>query len=150
MKKIKLLLFVAGISLGLLASGQVPQMIDYQGMARDGSGTPIANSTISVRIAILDGPFPGTMNYMETHTPQTNSYGLFHLMIGAGTPTIGNFSAINWSTGDYLIRTEIRSQQFLSPFIQPVQVVAEAAHGFPILPIFITITASLELVQIRH
>lgn len=107
MKKLKLLLFVVSITFGLLASGQVPQMIDYQGMARDGSGTPIANSVISLRLSIWQGPLPGSMVYSEKHTPMTNAYGLFHLMIGDGTVLSGNFAAINWAIGDYWVQTEI-------------------------------------------
>jgi len=75
MKKIKLFLFVAGVTISLLASGQVPQLIDYQGMARDGGGVPLANTTIGVRMSVLEGPFPGTLIYSERHTPATNSYG---------------------------------------------------------------------------
>ena len=107
MKKIKLLLFVAGITTGLLASGQVPQMIDYQGMARDGSGKPLDNFTIGVRMSVLTGPLPGTLIYSERHTPSTNSYGLFHLMIGDGIALTGTFSCIIWTGGDYYIQTEI-------------------------------------------
>ncbi|MEE4257347.1 MAG: hypothetical protein V2I47_09935 [Bacteroidales bacterium] len=107
MKKLKILLFVAGISLSLLASGQVPQMIDYQGMARDGAGNPIANDVISLRLSVWQGPLPGTMKYSEKHTPMTNSYGLFHLMIGDGSVLSGNFAAIDWTTGDYWVQTEI-------------------------------------------
>ena len=107
MKKIKLLLFVAGVTISLLASGQVPQLIDYQGMARDGSGIPLANTTIGVRMSVLEGPYPGTLVYSERHTPPTNSYGLFHLMIGDGMVLFGSFAGINWASGDYYIQTEI-------------------------------------------
>ncbi|MCK5764834.1 MAG: hypothetical protein KAH26_02570, partial [Bacteroidales bacterium] len=107
MKKIRLLIFIAAVTVGMLASGQVPQMIDYQGMARDGSGNPLANTTISVRMSVWQGPLPGSMVYSEKHTPPTNSYGLFHLMIGAGSVLSGNFTTIPWSTGTYYIQTEI-------------------------------------------
>ncbi len=107
MKKLKLILFVAGMTIGLLVSGQVPQMIDYQGMARDGAGNPIANSVISLRLSVWEGPLPGTMVYSEKHTPLTNSYGLFHLMIGDGSVLSGNFGAIIWAHGDYYVQTEI-------------------------------------------
>ena len=107
MKKIKLLLFVAGVTISLLASGQVPQLIDYQGMARDGSGIPLANTTIGVRMSVLEGPLPGTLIYSERHTPPTNSYGLFHLMIGDGTVLFGSFSGINWASGNIYVQTEI-------------------------------------------
>jgi hypothetical protein len=107
MKRIKLLLFAAGITMGLLASGQVPQLIDYQGMARDGAGNPIANTVISLRLSVWEGPLPGTMAYQEIHHPLTNSYGLFHLMIGDGTVTTGNFATIPWAHGDFWVQTEI-------------------------------------------
>ena len=107
MKKIKLLLFVAGVTISLLASGQVPQLIDYQGMARDGSGIPLANTTIGVRMSVLEGPLPGTLIYSERHTPPTNSYGLFHLMIGDGTVLFGSFAGINWASGNIYVQTEI-------------------------------------------
>lgn len=108
MKTIKILLLIAGISLGLAVSAQVPQMIDYQGMARDGAGTPIANTMISARMSVIEGPMPGgTLVYSEKHTPMTNSYGLFHFMIGDGNPLSGDFSTINWAMGDFYIQTEI-------------------------------------------
>ncbi|MEN8224497.1 MAG: hypothetical protein ABFS05_03975 [Bacteroidota bacterium] len=107
MKKIKLLMFIAGLSISLLVSGQVPQLIDYQGMARDSDGTPIANTSISVRISIVEGPLPGTVAYSELHSPMTNSYGLFHFMIGDGAVISGNFPSINWASGNYYVHTEI-------------------------------------------
>ncbi len=107
MKKIRLLMFIAAVSFAMIASGQVPQMIDYQGMARDGAGTPIANTMISARMSVYQGPLPGTMIYSEKHTPLTNSYGLFHFMIGDGAVLSGNFLTIPWATGDFYIKTEI-------------------------------------------
>ena len=151
MKKIKLLVFIGAISLGLLASGQVPQLIDYQGMARDGSGNPMANETISVRISILEGPLPGTMVYSEKHTPPTNAYGLFHLMIGDGNILFGTFNTINWASGNFFIQTEIDpagGNAFVDmgkskvapcplPSMQPAQEGAAAAPGSITVPIFI-------------
>ncbi|MDT8394706.1 MAG: hypothetical protein RQ761_12755 [Bacteroidales bacterium] len=107
MKKIRFILFITAISFGLMLSGQVPQLIDYQGMARAGDGTPISSTTITVVIEIVQGPLPGTVAYAELHHPVTNSYGLFHLMIGDGAIISGSFPAIDWSTGDYYIHTEM-------------------------------------------
>ncbi|MFO8129537.1 MAG: hypothetical protein R6T99_06510 [Bacteroidales bacterium] len=107
MKKITYLLIIAGLSISLLSSGQVPQMIDFQGMARDDSGNPLTNVTISARMSVYEGPLPGVMVYSEMHYPQTNSYGLFHLMIGDGAVIMGNFSTINWASGNFFIQTEI-------------------------------------------
>lgn len=107
MKSLRLLLFFAAVFLILTSSGQVPQLIDYQGMARDGSGIPIINTTISTRMSVYEGPLPGIMQYSELHNPTTDSYGLFHFMIGDGSPISGDFTSINWSTGNYFIQTEI-------------------------------------------
>ncbi|HSG67690.1 MAG TPA: hypothetical protein VK994_03215 [Bacteroidales bacterium] len=107
MKKKRIFMFVASICFGLLLNAQVPQLIDYQGMARDGSGTPISSQVISVKIEVVKGPLPGTVSYSEVHFPMTNAYGLFSLMIGDGSVISGNFSSIGWSTGDYFIHTYI-------------------------------------------
>ncbi len=107
MKKLKLLVFSAAIIFSQLAFGQVPQMIDYQGLARDGAGAPLVNTTIGVRMSVILGPLPGKVMYSEVHTPMTNTYGLFHFMIGDGAVLSGNFAAIDWSSGDFYIRTEI-------------------------------------------
>ena len=107
MKKMKLFVFIVAMIFGQLVFGQVPEFIDYQGMARDGSGSPLVNTVIGVRLSVIEGPLPGTVVYSEVHTPQTNSYGLFHLMIGDGAVLTGNFPSIDWSVGNYHIKTEI-------------------------------------------
>lgn len=107
MKNIKLLLFVGAVCIAMISNGQVPQLIDYQGMARDGSGSPITNTTISARISVYEGPLPGILLYSELHNPSTDSYGLFHFMIGGGTVLFGDFNTIPWGWGDFFIKTEI-------------------------------------------
>ena len=107
MKNLRFILFTAGISIGLLLQAQVPELIDYQGMARDGSGVPLANENISVKIEVVQGPLPGTVSYSEVHFPTTDAYGLFSLMIGDGSVISGSFAGINWSTGNIYIHTYI-------------------------------------------
>ena len=46
-------------------------------------------------------------NAMDPSSIPTNSYGLFHLMIGDGMVLFGSFTGINWASGDYYIQTEI-------------------------------------------
>jgi hypothetical protein len=87
---------------------QVPQALNYQAVARTANGVIIPSQNISVRFSILDGSIAGTTLYSETHQTTTNSYGLFTLAIGKGTPVTSTFSAINWASGtDKFLKVEI-------------------------------------------
>ncbi|MDR0619041.1 MAG: fibrobacter succinogenes major paralogous domain-containing protein [Bacteroidales bacterium] len=44
---------------------------------------------------------------METHSAQTNANGLFSVKIGAGSPVSGAFNTVDWTLGEYSVRTEI-------------------------------------------
>jgi hypothetical protein len=91
-----------------IVNAQVPQLLGYQGIARDNAGTPKANSVISLRLSILDGSASGTTVYMETFTGiQTNQFGLFTVQIGGGAPVTGSFVNINWSLNSKWLRSEI-------------------------------------------
>jgi len=92
-----------------ITSGQTPQIINYQGVARNASGAPYAAQQISVRVSIHTGMANGTVEYSETRTVQTNPFGLFNLQIGsAGATNVqGSFAAINWSSGAKFLQTEI-------------------------------------------
>ena len=52
---------------GIQAYAQVPKGINYQGVARLATGTPIADKTISIRISVLQNSANGTSEYAETH-----------------------------------------------------------------------------------
>lgn len=106
MKKLTLLFIL--IQCSLLMNAQVPQFINYQGVARDNAGNPRASSVISLRLSVLDGSVTGTTVYMETFNGiQTNQFGLFTVLIGNGTPVTGTFPGINWSVNTKWLRTEI-------------------------------------------
>lgn len=88
--------------------GQSPMSISYQAIARGSSGAVLMNQALTVRFSILDSVPDGAVLYSETHNNTTNSFGLFNLQLGKGTPETGLFSDINWNsnTGKYL-KTEI-------------------------------------------
>jgi len=91
----------------MIAQAQAPKGINYQGVARDNEGNPLASKTISVRIAILKNTANGEVEYSETHKPQTNQFGLFTLVIGQGTKITGDFSFISWAVGTKWLQVEI-------------------------------------------
>jgi hypothetical protein len=102
-----LLLSVLALLISVPASAQAPKGINYQGVARDNEGKPIATKSISVRISILQNSAQGTVEYAETHNPQTNPFGLFTLVIGQGTVTTGNFAFVSWAVGNKWLQIEI-------------------------------------------
>ena len=86
--------------------GQAPQKMSYQAVLRNTSNALITNTTVGMRISILQGSITGTAVYVETQNPTTNANGLVSLEIGGGTPVTGTFSGINWANGPFFIKTE--------------------------------------------
>ncbi|MBL7779518.1 MAG: hypothetical protein JNK66_14655, partial [Chitinophagales bacterium] len=105
MKQVYLLSIAMLIAFSITAQN-VPQAINYQAVARNAAGTPLANQNISVRLTINNGINPGFPEYQETQTAITNQFGLFTVKIGLGNPTIGSFPAINWATGNKYLLVE--------------------------------------------
>ncbi|MEM7658675.1 MAG: tail fiber domain-containing protein [Bacteroidota bacterium] len=88
---------------------QAPQGIHFQAVARNASGIPLSNTSVTVRFEILDGG--GTVVYDETHGTITDNFGLFKLVVGQGTPLAGTFSNINWGGSQHQIRTSVNGTQ---------------------------------------
>lgn len=105
-KHLLLLAFFALISISLLHA-QAPAKFNYQGIARDASGNAIAAQPVGLKISILDGNAAGPVVFSETHTPTTNSYGLFVVTIGAGTLVSGDINTIAWGVGGKWIKIEM-------------------------------------------
>src|SRR4030095_1161262 len=104
----KILTVTAILFLWIFMNAQVPQGINYQAVARTADGVIIPTQNIGVRFSILDGSVTGGVLYSETHTVVTNSYGLFTLAIGKGTPVTSTFPSINWASGtDKFLKVEI-------------------------------------------
>src|SRR5512133_339519 len=87
---------------------QVPQKMSYQCVVRNSSGVLITNQSVGIRISILQGTSSGTVVYQETFSPnpQTNANGLLTVEIGGGLAFTGTFSAINWASIPYFLKTE--------------------------------------------
>src|SRR3989304_3142258 len=73
------------LALFAAAWAAVPQLINFQGILRDGGGNPVPNNTYSVTFTIYDAPAGGTNLWTETQSVTTSS-GLFAVLLGSSNP----------------------------------------------------------------
>lgn len=85
---------------GLFGFSQIPQQINYQGIARDSAGLPIVSQAIGLKFEIKTGSSASTAVYTETQTVNTNVLGLFSTQIGKSTSGI---TGVDWSTGSVFL-----------------------------------------------
>lgn len=85
---------------------QSPEKMSYQAVIRNSTDALVKNQSVGMQISILQGSSTGTAVYVETQTETTNTNGLVSIEIGGGTVMSGDFTAIDWSTGLYFIKTE--------------------------------------------
>ncbi|MGC4130467.1 MAG: hypothetical protein QM564_13165 [Bergeyella sp.] len=103
----KKLLSITAILFGaILAFAQSPEKMSYQAIVRNASGQILQNQNVAVKASILQGSSSGTVVYSERITGTTNANGSLALEIGGGTVLSGTFSSINWSSGNYWLKTE--------------------------------------------
>lgn len=98
--------FHFALLLGLALHAQAPQRMSYQAVVRDDANALVTNTTVGMRVSILQGSINGTAVYMETHAPITNTNGLATVQVGTGTVQSGTMAGIDWSNGPYFMRTE--------------------------------------------
>ncbi len=101
----KILLSLITLLITITAFAQSPELINYQAVIRNASGDLVTETAVGLRMSILQTTTTGTAVYTETHSVTTNTNGSFAIMIGSGT-TSDDFSAIDWSSGPYFIKTE--------------------------------------------
>ncbi len=96
------LFLMAGVLLSISVSAQVGDQINYQGVARNANGDPIANQVVSLRLSIRDGSPNGSIVYQETRKQSTNRFGMINVAIGSSgaTSVMGSMAAINWANGN--------------------------------------------------
>ena len=104
--KTKIYSIVAGLLLTLSVFAQAPQKMSFQAVIRNNSNALVTSTLVGMKISVLQGSPTGTVAYSETQSPTTNSNGLVSLQIGSGIVVSGTFTAINWATGPYFIKTE--------------------------------------------
>ncbi|HVP57037.1 MAG TPA: hypothetical protein VMU02_02980, partial [bacterium] len=120
-------LMMLGLVLVLAGPGaaRVPREINYQGKLTDAQGQPLAGSH-SVVFAIYDALSGGTQLWSEARTVNSDSTGVFAVVLGASTPIEVAF------TGDAWLQVEVDGKA-LSPRRPMVSVPyafnAEAVNG---------------------
>src|SRR5215203_5059009 len=107
MKKL-LLLLICTLMVSLLMA-QVPQQINYQGIARNSIGNIIANQNITLRLSLHDAVATGPVVYRESHNLKTNNFGIFTTAIGGKNASniTGSFTSIDWASAIKFLQVEI-------------------------------------------
>ncbi|MDC3129930.1 hypothetical protein OA870_01705 [Bacteroidota bacterium] len=107
LKKLFFIIFCIPITI----TAQVPQVIGYQGVAADATGFELINQSISIRASIISGSANGTVEWQETHSSVTDSFGLFTISIGQGISTgsgqSSSFEEIQWGSGNHYLKIEM-------------------------------------------
>jgi len=90
----------------------IPKGFNYQGVARDVNGYPIANREIVVVFSIYIGdPKNDKIEWQEIHEVETNEAGFFSLVIGEGITTTkgtkNSFDDIDWTAGDFSVGVKV-------------------------------------------
>ena len=127
--KIKTLLFVAVMAMTTLSTvvAQAPMSFTYQAVVRNNSGQLVSNSTVGVKISILQGSLNGQAVYTSVQTPRTNANGLFSIIIGDNQNSI---AAINWANGPYYLKSEVDPAGGINYTLSTVQQMLSVPYAF--------------------
>ena len=100
--------FLLQIAIGTFSlQAQVPQKFNYQGIARDTKGNPMAQQRMTLKLTVLPTSDATAGEYEEIQSVTTNEFGLYNLQIGNGTPVKGEMKAVKWETGNKYIKVAI-------------------------------------------
>jgi hypothetical protein len=102
--KRNLFLLVLNVLFLINTQAQIPpQAFNYSAVARDAQSNPIASQTIGIQLSVLQTTPIGTVVYAENHFVNTDQFGLFNLIIGAGAIQSGSMGSIDWSSDNYFL-----------------------------------------------
>ena len=112
MKKI-LLTILSILFCAITFAQSVPQGINYQAVARDANGDVLMNQALTIQFSVISDitTIPPTISWQETHTVNTNDYGLFTAIIGQGTATnagsSATFDVVDWGLTTHFLKVEM-------------------------------------------
>lgn len=111
------------------------QGIPYQAVARDASGTVLANMPLQVTLALTDRAEGSIDYYSERHEVQTDENGLFQLVIGKGISRNGYLNDVPWMNNEVWVeitingsgQSDLAIKQAVKLFSVPYALFAETA-----------------------
>ncbi|TVQ92997.1 MAG: tail fiber domain-containing protein [Bacteroidetes bacterium] len=84
---------------------QAPQGFNYQAVLRDNNGELMQNESVNIAVELIQNTIDGTVVFNETHTTQTNTYGLVNLHVGSENEV--DFENVDWSAGPYFVKISV-------------------------------------------
>ncbi len=106
------------------AQKDVPLGFNYQAVARNDQGMPLANKEVVIEISLHKGFKQGQTVWQEVHHVTTDDFGIFSLVIGEGIrtnqSTAVQFSDIDWSVDDFFIRVRVDfgDEEFINGLVE--------------------------------
>ncbi len=140
MKNILTFIALAVFSISTFSAQSVPQLINYQAVAHNSAGSPLANQSVSATVIIRSGGATGPIVYQETHSVTTNQFGLFYYQIGSGTIVSGTFSAINWGAQPHFLNTVVNGDDLgtVQLISVPYALASQSTRGINNIPVSTT------------
>jgi hypothetical protein len=118
----------AAISFGLFAQATPPARVNYQGVLRNASGSPVANGNYDMAFLFYSAATGGTLLLTDSHLAAGSgavavSGGLFTVALGSGTITAGSEStlpAVFANHAAVYLAVKVGSDAEMTPRIQVV------------------------------
>lgn len=108
-RRVFLLTILCIVSLIFQGRAQAPLQFNYQAIARDNKGIPMAMKDITIRFSILNQSESGSIEYSEVRKITTNQFGMFTVAVGSdgALSKSGSLKDVKWSDGKKFLRAEI-------------------------------------------
>ena len=102
-------LIIITLLMSFSAFSQAPNLLNYQGVARNTVGNPLPNQTMKLRLSVHDLLPSGAIVYSEIRQITTNLGGLFSVQIGSAgaSSSTGTIAGVNWLVGDKFLQVEL-------------------------------------------
>ncbi len=102
-------LIIITLLMSFSAFAQAPNLLNYQGVARNNVGNPLPNQTMKLRLSIHDLLPSGAVVYSEIRAITTNLGGLFSVQIGSAgaSSSTGTLGGVNWVVGNKFLQVEL-------------------------------------------
>jgi len=120
-----ILLVLAGLSVSVIppVAEAAPTLINYQGVLGDNAGIPVPDGNFAMTFRIYDDAAsvdPLHLLYEETQTVAVTG-GVYNVLLGSGTPTVGTFDVSLFSGDNRWLEVEVNTER-LTPRQQIVSV----------------------------